>query len=626
MKRKFTLFSGLLLTLSTQIIGQTSTVYLTTSGGLYTSEKWVSVTDGPNGTGNVIWDQGAGTYGANAGLLTDEPITINNGTTYYINCYDRYADGWDGTTYELRDVSGGGGTLIANNGGTSPDDGTDNDASSSFGDTQANELESSEMFSYTPPTCPEPMNFFVTHINADSVYISWTAGGSETEWVIEYGPAPLTPGMGDGTVITYSNDANDTITGLVLSQTYDFYLVGVCSASDSSNWVSASIPMPLSNDNACDAIELSVDGITRSFTSNGATSETNEPQNGSGGSSVWFYYVAPNNYGTTVSLCGSSFDTKVYGYSRIDCGDFNSYTELGYNDDYCNIQSQIEICSLTGDTVFVKVDGFSGESGDFVITLTSTEFEAGIGSTVDVCTGDSLNLWTALSGQSDNLGTWGYASNPNGVYNDSLAIISYMSIVDNEFYYIKGNSCAFDTATVTVNALNPEASGTAITPFETCNSDVFLPDGLEGNIESGGTWSDDSNTGLLAGPNDNVFVAGDAANGTYSFTYTVDNGACPPSSTTLSVTITDCAGIDENNVDFTLYPNPNEGNFFILSEVPGKNNVRITDISGKIVYNSTVSLNGDVPFEIALDNVEAGMYLINISSPNYSSVINVVIK
>ena len=69
------------------------------------------------------------------------------------------------------------------------------------------------------------------------------------------------------------------------------------------------------------------------------------------------------------------------------------------------------------------------------------------------------------------------------------------------------------------------------------SGDVFLPNGLTGVVESGGTWTDDTSTGLLGGSNNNVFNANGINSGTYPFTYTVSNGVCPDASTTVSVVI-----------------------------------------------------------------------------------------
>jgi hypothetical protein len=151
-----------LLIISLQYSYSQTTLYLSSSGGLYTTEKWIEITTLPNSAGLQIWGQGNGNYGNSPGLVTDVPFVVNCGTTYYINAYDKYDDSWDGTTYEIWTGPGKTGLLIANNGGLSPNDNNDDDASPAFGDTQADELEVSEGFT-TPCPCNAPTVVFSTN-------------------------------------------------------------------------------------------------------------------------------------------------------------------------------------------------------------------------------------------------------------------------------------------------------------------------------------------------------------------------------------------------------------------------------------------------------------------------------
>ncbi|MBT7705179.1 MAG: hypothetical protein HN746_06805, partial [Polaribacter sp.] len=113
-----------------------SLINITTSGGSYGSEKWVSITTEADGAGTQVWGQGDGSYGNEAGLI-NEDISIAPGT-YYVNCYDRYDDGWDGTLIAVTSYS----NTIGDNGGVSPNDDNDEDSSSGW-DTPADELEAS---------------------------------------------------------------------------------------------------------------------------------------------------------------------------------------------------------------------------------------------------------------------------------------------------------------------------------------------------------------------------------------------------------------------------------------------------------------------------------------------------
>ena len=209
-------------------IGQ-SEVYLTISGGSYPSEKWVNITTEPNGAGTVIWAQGNGTYGNGADFLNNEPFCVDNGTTYYINAYDKYDDGWVGTIYEITVEEG---NIIANNNGISPNDTNDEDASNIWGDSQEQELEISEAFSFTPPSCPTPTNIAATYITNTSANISWISGGA-SNYNIVFGESGFN--IADSTYISVT-DTFYNINGLSSSTVYDFYVRDSCGATDISNW------------------------------------------------------------------------------------------------------------------------------------------------------------------------------------------------------------------------------------------------------------------------------------------------------------------------------------------------------------------------------------------------------
>ena len=80
-------------------------------------------------------------------------------------------------------------------------------------------------------TCPKPSALTASNIGSASADISWTAGGTETSWNIEYGTAGFT--LGTGTNINVGSTSN-TLTGLNPSTDYQYYVQAVCSATDSS--------------------------------------------------------------------------------------------------------------------------------------------------------------------------------------------------------------------------------------------------------------------------------------------------------------------------------------------------------------------------------------------------------
>lgn len=82
---------------------------------------------------------------------------------------------------------------------------------------------------------------------------------------------------------------------------------------------------------------------------------------------VWYNYTATMDGDLHVSLCGSSFDTKLAIYDSFDCG---TMVELGCNDDYCGLQSQIDFGPVTAGTELkIEVGGFSTNAGQGILNV-----------------------------------------------------------------------------------------------------------------------------------------------------------------------------------------------------------------------------------------------------------------
>lgn len=83
------------------------------------------------------------------------------------------------------------------------------------------------------PTCFKPTLLTTTATTTNSITLSWTPGGEEDNWNIEYGLEGFT--QGTGTILTDVTNPI-TISGLASSETYDFYVQSVCNANTVSNW------------------------------------------------------------------------------------------------------------------------------------------------------------------------------------------------------------------------------------------------------------------------------------------------------------------------------------------------------------------------------------------------------
>lgn len=86
------------------------------------------------------------------------------------------------------------------------------------------------------PNCASPTNLVASR-NATTntnVNISWTAGGSETNWEIQYGNSGFA--LGSGINIT-STASPDLITNIDTANAFDFYIRAACSATENSSWI-----------------------------------------------------------------------------------------------------------------------------------------------------------------------------------------------------------------------------------------------------------------------------------------------------------------------------------------------------------------------------------------------------
>ncbi|MDX2248194.1 MAG: T9SS type A sorting domain-containing protein [Bacteroidia bacterium] len=174
----------------------------------------------------------------------------------------------------------------------------------------------------------------------------------------------------------------------------------------------------ITNDDACDAILLPVDGTFTTGTTIGATVQTGEsvieqPAVGGAGNdgwnegvidaSVWYKFVAPASGSVEVDMCGNglagtTYDSQVAVYGTTDCANFNTYSFFGGNDDLIGCPSVFASfltvsCLTPGDTFYIIVDGWDGDEGNFGISITEV--------TVDPMSVNGITLDPACPGDND---------------------------------------------------------------------------------------------------------------------------------------------------------------------------------------------------------------------------------
>ncbi|HLN52251.1 MAG TPA: C25 family cysteine peptidase [Lentimicrobium sp.] len=126
-------------------------------------------------------------------------------------------------------------------------------------------------------------------------------------------------------------------------------------------------------------------------------------------------------------------------------------------------------------------------------------------------------------------------------------------------------------------------------------------------------------SGALIGIGNNV---------TYTVTVTDADGCQSVSSVT--VTAEACAGLPENDLNyFSLYPNPNTGEFNILfgNKITGTTTVRITSATGKLMFTKVIDVNANGQIEtFNITNLNRGVYFVSIASENESAVQKLIIR
>ncbi len=239
------------------------------------------------------------------------------------------------------------------------------------------------------PSCFAPANLTSSNLTDSSIDFSWdevanaSSGYNWELYLTGDDPATSTPEQSGNVPF---GTTSLSITGLVTNTSYDFYILSDCGAVDGVSPTLGPVTFftPPSNDNACDAIPLTVGVIPPgdTYSNIGATTEPNDPQfscttNPIDGT-VWFTFDAPASGEVEVSTNipgGSLVDTILSVHEApTDCTDLSTLgVELGCNDDLNGLLSTVTLTGLTpGTTYYIMVDSFGTVEGTFGVSVIDT--------------------------------------------------------------------------------------------------------------------------------------------------------------------------------------------------------------------------------------------------------------
>jgi len=131
-------------------------------------------------------------------------------------------------------------------------------------------------------------------------------------------------------------------------------------------------------------------------------------------------------------------------------------------------------------------------------------------------------------------------------------------------------------------------------------------------------WLDCNNgNAVIIGETGRLFTA--QQNGSYAVE--VSRGNCLDTSSCILVTSVGLNSVDETSNEIKIYPNPNNGSFFIdaPSNLLKNKVVLVYNVQGKMVYSGTLE-NGKK--QINLDDIESGIYLLRVGEESIRVVVN----
>lgn len=195
---------------------------------------------------------------------------------------------------------------------------------------------------------------------------------------------------------------------------------------------------------------------------------------------LWYTFVGDGSP-VTLSLCGSSYDTKI-GIFRGTCAALVCVTG---NDDFCGLQSQVTFTPNAAVTYYVLVTGFGTANGNFTLTRTCAPPCAGVPSpgaitpaTSTACVGASVTLTcSGYSASSALTFQWSSAPAAAGPYTliaGATSNVYTFAAPATTTYYRCTVTCTNGggngtTAAVVVNVSNIQFTSAVATPSTVCS-------------------------------------------------------------------------------------------------------------------------------------------------------------
>lgn len=267
----------------------------------------------------------------------------------------------------------------------------------------------------------------------------------------------------------------------------------------------------------------------------------------------------------------------------------SSYTGIGNN--WTTSETTDNITVTTSQTIsvtFTDASGCSSTSNPIVITVNPLPTAPVItpNGPTTICDGETVTL-------SSSQGTGNVWSTSETSQDIDVTTSGVIDVIHTD-----ANGCSATSLPITIT-VNPLPAVTLAPLSQVC--DYTATFGLSGATPTGGTFS---GTGVTSGD----FDPATAGLGTHTITYEfIDANGCS-NTATQDIVVDACLSIDEViQAGLLIYPNPTDDVVFI--ELNGEFNYSVQDARGRLILDG----NGNDKVSFSLDNVETGVYFINVT-------------
>ena len=453
-------------------------------------------------------------------------------------------------------------------------------------------------------SCFPPANLSAVNVKADSATINWSNPAGNASFELEYGVSGFVPGTG---ISVLTSNLSDTLSGLMGNTKYDVYARGICGAGDTSTLVG-----PISFTTLCPPTPVMGDTLKKNICP--------------GGGFFWegMLYDTTDLYVDTL--------TSVQGCDSIAYLDL--LVEPAYDD---TVSATICFGStyMQGSNSYsmdgVYTDTLMSIGGcDSVVTVNLTVRPQNTNaSSASICAGDSLVVGSSVYYTGGTyVDTLTDVNGCDSIETTTVTVLPISTTTLNDTicfgdsYTIGGSTFdSTDTYTVIETAANGCDSIITLNLVERAEIPAPTLSSVSDTLISNGTGLDSlvwyQNGSETARTKSDTLIV--STQGRYTVARVDSNGCMSDTSNGVDFN----TGIADKlaNVSIDLYPNPNQGRFFInISGIEHESRVEITvhnSVGAEVAHQVVqAAVNGNVKQRIDLADLPSGMYYLRVIGEN----------